>query len=140
MQKFEQINPQYIRLHGDCHVGNILWNDSGPRIVDLDDCLMGPAIQDIWMLLSGNTEDEINLQLNKILKGYREFCDFNFREVHLIEALRTLRMIHYSAWLARRWNDPTFPLNFPWFNTMHYWQEQLRHLDEQLLLLDSDII
>lgn len=99
-----------IRLHGDCHAGNVLWSESGPHIVDLDDCLMGPAIQDIWMLLSDEQQDE---QLNKILQGYCEFHDFNFRERHLIEPLRTLRMLHYCGWLAKRWADPAFPLSFP---------------------------
>lgn len=126
---------KYIRLHGDCHAGNILWNDTGPNIVDLDDCLMGPAIQDIWMLISGDTDNEINLQLDHILRGYREFFDFNYRELKLIEALRALRMIHYSAWLAKRWEDPAFPLNFPWFNTMSYWKEQINNLNEQLNLI-----
>jgi Ser/Thr protein kinase RdoA (MazF antagonist) len=135
-QSVGEIN--YIRLHGDCHAGNVLWNDSGPRIVDLDDCLMGPAIQDIWMLLSGNTEQQIQIELDHILKGYREFHDFNFRELHLIEALRTLRMIHYCGWLAKRWEDPAFPLNFPWFNTRSYWQEQLQNLNEQVLLLEQN--
>ncbi len=134
-QKAGTIN--YIRLHGDCHASNVLWNSTGPQIVDLDDCLMGPAIQDIWMLITGNTEQEFNLQLNRILQGYEEFCEFNFREIHLIEVLRTLRMIHYSAWLAKRWEDPAFPLNFPWFNTQHYWQEQLNNLSQQLLLLNQ---
>lgn len=124
----------HIRLHGDMHAGNVLWDNAGPHIVDLDDCLMGPAIQDIWMLLSGDTE-QINLQLEHILRGYRKFHDFNYQETNLIEALRTLRMLHYSAWLARRWEDPAFPLNFPWFNTQHYWQEQLLHLNEQMALL-----
>lgn len=134
---FQQISRlNLIRLHGDCHPGNVLWSDSGPKIVDLDDCLMGPAVQDIWMLISGNTEEEINIQLNAILQGYREFHDFNIAELRLIEALRSLRMIHYSAWLARRWADPTFPLNFPWFNTSRYWQEQLQNLTEQLRLLE----
>jgi len=133
-QKIDRLNS--IRLHGDCHAGNVLWSDSGPRIVDLDDCLMGPAVQDIWMLISGNTEEEVNLQLNAILRGYREFHDFNLAELRLIEALRSLRMIHYSAWLARRWADPTFPLNFPWFNTPRYWQEQLQNLTEQFRLLE----
>lgn len=133
---FQQVGPlNYIRLHGDCHAGNVLWTDAGPQIVDLDDCLMGPAIQDIWMLLSGNTKNEVELQLNRILRGYQEFYDFNFCELQLIEALRTLRMIHYCAWLAKRWQDPTFPLNFPWFNTAGYWREQLNNLNEQLELL-----
>jgi len=137
-QKFRQVGAiDMIRLHGDCHVGNVLWNDAGPHIVDLDDCLAGPAIQDIWMLLSGN-EDQVRLQLNLILSGYREFHDFNVRQCHLIEALRTLRMLHYSAWLAKRWEDPAFPLNFPWFNTAYYWQEELQNLHEQALLLDQE--
>ena len=140
LEKIEQIfqtigQIKYIRLHGDCHAGNILWNDAGPNIVDLDDCLMGPAIQDIWMLISGGTNNEINLQLEHILRGYREFYDFNYRELKLIEALRALRMIHYSAWLAKRWEDPAFPLNFPWFNTINYWKEQLNDLNEQLNLI-----
>lgn len=125
-----------LRLHGDCHAGNVLWNQTGPQIVDLDDCLMGPAIQDIWMLISGHTEQEKQVQLDRILRGYCEFHDFNPRELHLIEALRTLRMIHYSGWLAKRWEDPAFPLNFPWFNTARYWQEQMQNLNEQSLLLD----
>lgn len=132
-QSFQSVAPiEYIRLHGDCHAGNVLWNN-GPKFVDLDDCLMGPAIQDIWMLLSGSRE-QIDLQLRHILLGYREFNDFNPREIHLVETLRTLRMIHYSGWLAKRWEDPAFPLNFPWFNTPRYWQDQLQHLNEQATL------
>lgn len=123
-----------LRLHGDIHVGNVLWNDEGPHIVDLDDCMMGPAIQDIWMLLSGD-ESQVQLQLEYILSGYQEFHDFNRRELQLIEALRTLRMLHYSAWLAKRWEDPAFPISFPWFNTSQYWQEQLRNLQDQSDLL-----
>jgi Ser/Thr protein kinase RdoA (MazF antagonist) len=129
-----------IRLHGDCHAGNVLWNEQGPRIVDLDDCLMGPAIQDIWMLISGNTPDQVNLQLDCILSGYQEFHDFNYAEIHLIEALRALRMIHYCAWLAKRWDDPAFPLNFPWFNTDEYWQMQLEDFREQVMLLEQSIL
>ena len=125
-----------IRLHGDCHPGNVLWRDSGPHIVDLDDCLMGPAVQDIWMLLPGEDEST-SVHLDRILRGYREFYDFNPREICLVEALRSLRMIMYSAWLARRWEDPAFPLNFPWFNTGHYWQGQLHDLNEQARLLDD---
>lgn len=127
-----------LRIHGDCHAGNVLWSDSGPHIVDLDDCLTGPAIQDIWMLLSGSKE-QVKVQLNRILDGYCEFNDFNYRELHLVEALRTLRMIHYTGWLAKRWEDPAFPLNFPWFNTPRYWQDQLQHLNEQLVLLEAAI-
>ncbi len=128
---------KYIRLHGDCHAGNVLWNNTGPQIVDLDDCLMGPAIQDIWMLLTGDTEYETEIQLNRILRGYYEFHDFDPREIHLIEALRALRMIHYAAWLAKRWEDPAFPLNFPWFNTPRYWEELMDNLHDQALLLDQ---
>lgn len=136
-QCFQLVGPiPSIRLHGDCHAGNVLWNITGPQIVDLDDCLMGPAIQDIWMLLSGDAH-QVKIQLNRILDGYSEFYDFNPREIHLIEALRTLRMIHYSAWLAKRWQDPAFPLNFPWFNTPRYWQDQLQNLNEQLDLLEN---
>ena len=96
---------------------------------------MGPAVQDIWMLLSADNEDQKNRQIDFILQGYCEFYDFDYRELHLIEALRTLRMISYSAWLARRWNDPAFPLTFPWFNTSHYWQVHLEDLREQEMLL-----
>lgn len=133
---FKSIGPvSQIRLHGDCHAGNVLWKESGPHIVDLDDCLLGPAIQDIWMLLSGEPT-QMDLQLEKILQGYCEFHDFNPLERHLIEALRTLRMLHYSAWLAKRWVDPAFPLSFPWFNTPVYWQNQMINLNEQIELLD----
>jgi Ser/Thr protein kinase RdoA (MazF antagonist) len=125
-----------IRLHGDCHAGNVLWSDTGPHIVDLDDCLMGPAIQDMWMLLSGN-KAQVDVQLDRILSGYCEFYDFNHRELHLVEALRSLRMIHYAGWLAKRWEDPAFPLNFPWFNTPRYWQDQLQNFNEQTVLLDQ---
>jgi len=134
-ERFQQVGAIHaIRLHGDMHAGNVLWNDAGPHIVDLDDCMMGPAIQDIWMLLSGDSY-QIGIQLERILQGYRKFHDFNSCEIPLIEALRTLRMLHHSAWLARRWEDPAFPLNFPWFNTRHYWQEQLLHMEEQSNLL-----
>jgi Ser/Thr protein kinase RdoA (MazF antagonist) len=136
-ERFEQAGIiKNIRLHGDCHVGNILWSDSGPQIVDLDDCLMGPAIQDLWMLITGNNAEQVDLQMNRVLKGYMEFYDFDYRELHLIEALRTLRMISYSAWLARRWEDPAFPLTFPWFNTFSYWKIHLDDLREQVMLLD----
>lgn len=128
-QQVGEIRP--IRLHGDIHAGNVLWNQEGPHIVDLDDCVMGPAIQDIWMLLSGD-KDQVEIQLQSILKGYSKFYDFDNRELRLIEALRTLRMLHYSAWLARRWDDPAFPMSFPWFNTPRYWEQQMRDLQEQI--------
>ena len=131
-QQFDYYNQlPVIRLHGDLHIGNILWTDNGPHIVDLDDCMMGMAIQDIWMLLSG-TDNEMVVQLKHILKGYQQFYDFDPTALNLVEALRSLRIINYSAWLARRWHDPTFPLNFPWFNQPRYWEEQLVTLREQL--------
>ena len=125
-----------LRLHGDCHAGNVLWTDSGPHFVDFDDSRMGPAVQDLWMLLSGERTDMVR-QLNDVLAGYEDFCDFDSNEVHLIEALRTLRLIHYSAWLAQRWDDPAFKQAFPWFNTQRYWQERILELREQIALMDE---
>jgi Ser/Thr protein kinase RdoA (MazF antagonist) len=125
-----------LRLHGDCHPGNILWTDDGPHFVDFDDTRSGPAIQDLWMLLSGERE-EMSQQLSHVLEGYTQFYDFNPLELNLIEALRTLRMIHYSAWLARRWDDPSFPINFPWFGGPRYWEEQILALREQLALMQE---
>ena len=125
-----------LRLHGDCHAGNILWTPDGPHFVDFDDCRSGPAIQDLWMMLSGDRQ-EMSLQLDAILEGYQDFCDFNPRELHLVEALRTLRLLHYSAWLAQRWQDPAFPAAFPWFNSQRYWQDRVLELREQVALMDE---
>ena len=125
-----------LRLHGDCHVGNVLWTDQGPHFVDFDDSRMGPAVQDLWMLLSGDRADMVR-QLTDVLAGYEDFCDFNERELHLIEALRTLRLIHYAAWLAHRWDDPAFKQAFPWFNTQRYWQDRILELREQIALMDE---
>jgi len=125
-----------IRLHGDCHAGNVLWTDAGPHFVDFDDSRMGPAVQDLWMLLAGES-DEQQAQLNAVLAGYEDFMEFDTRELHLVEALRTLRLIHYAAWLARRWGDPAFPAAFPWFNTEHYWQARILELREQIALMDE---
>ncbi len=119
-----------IRLHGDCHPGNLLWTDSGPHFVDFDDARNGCAVQDLWMLLSG-TPPERSTQLDRLLEGYRQMHDFDVRQLGLIEALRTLRLIHYSAWLARRWDDPAFPAAFPWFGTPRYWEERIAELREQ---------
>ena len=124
-----------IRLHGDVHVGNVLWTDSGaqagPHFVDFDDSRMGPAVQDLWMLLSGPREEQ-QAQLADLLAGYEDFASFDRRELALIEALRTLRLIHYSAWIARRWDDPAFPAAFPWFDTPRYWEQKILELREQV--------
>ncbi len=125
-----------LRLHGDCHPGNVLWTDDGPHFVDFDDSRMGPAVQDLWMLLSGG-RDEMTRQMADVLAGYECFQDFNPRELHLIEALRTLRLIQYAAWIARRWDDPAFPAAFPWFNTQRYWQDRILELREQIALMDE---
>lgn len=128
----------YLRLHGDCHMGNVLWTDDGPHFVDFDDSRMGPAIQDLWMMLSGS-ELQMRQQLQALLSGYECFVDFDDNELHLIEAMRTLRLIHYSAWLARRWDDPAFKQTFTWFNTQHYWQDRILELREQIAAMDEPI-
>jgi Ser/Thr protein kinase RdoA (MazF antagonist) len=120
-----------LRMHGDCHPSNVLWTDAGPHFVDFDDSRMGPAIQDLWLLLPGERK-EASRALTDLLAGYEDFCEFDQRELHLIEALRTLRLIHYSAWLARRWDDPAFPVAFPWFNTQRYWEDRILELREQI--------
>lgn len=120
-----------LRLHGDCHAGNVLWTDAGPHFVDFDDSRCGPAVQDLWMLLSGD-EADARTQFAALLRGYETFRDFDDRELHLIEALRTLRLLHYSAWIARRWPDPAFPAAFPWFGSVRYWQERILELREQI--------
>jgi Ser/Thr protein kinase RdoA (MazF antagonist) len=125
-----------IRLHGDCHGGNVLWTDAGPHFVDFDDARTGPAVQDLWMMLSGERKDMVR-QMGDILAGYEDIREFDPRELYLVEALRTLRLIHYSAWLARRWDDPAFPAAFPWFNTQRYWQDRILELREQIALMDE---
>ncbi len=125
-----------IRLHGDCHAGNVLWTDDGPHFVDFDDSRMGPAIQDFWMLISGDRAAMTN-QMVDLLAGYEDFHEFDAREARLIEPLRTLRLIHYSAWLARRWTDPAFPAAFPWFNSQRYWQDRVLELREQVAAMDE---
>jgi Ser/Thr protein kinase RdoA (MazF antagonist) len=124
------VSARPIRLHGDCHPGNLLWRD-GPWFVDMDDCQSAPAVQDLWMLLSGERH-EMERQMGDIIEGYRQFCDFNAGELQLIEALRTLRMLHHAAWLARRWEDPAFPTAFPWFDSPRYWEDLILNLREQL--------
>lgn len=125
-----------IRLHGDCHAGNVLWTDDGPHFVDLDDARMGPAVQDLWMCLSGERKAQ-QAQLLRLLEGYCEFREFDANELMLVEALRTLRMVHYAGWLARRWDDPAFPASFPFFNTQRYWQDHILALREQSAVLDE---
>ena len=128
---------QNIRMHGDCHPGNMMCRDEVFHIVDLDDCRMGPAVQDLWMMLAGDRHERLG-QLAELVDGYQEFHDFNPRQLPLIEALRTLRLMHYSAWLARRWDDPAFPMSFPWFGTERYWGEQILVLREQLSALQEE--
>ena len=125
-----------LRIHGDCHPGNVLWTDAGPHFVDLDDCMNGPAVQDLWLFLSGSPE-EMGAQLADILEGYEQFHEFDYRELRLIEALRTLRIIHYTAWIARRWQDPAFPRAFPWFTENKYWEDHVLALREQRAALDE---
>jgi len=133
----EQYKPKkQIRLHGDCHAGNIFWTDDGPHFVDLDDCKMGPAIQDLWMMLSGERNEQL-LQLDTLLAGYEEFFTFDSSELVLIESLRTMRVVHYMAWLCKRWNDPAFPRNFPWFDSEKYWEQQVLMLKEQMSALQQ---
>jgi Ser/Thr protein kinase RdoA (MazF antagonist) len=136
-QRFDAVTPgRWLRLHGDCHPGNVLWTDAGPHLVDLDDCLMGPAVQDLWMLLSG-TPAEMGVQLADLLAGYEDFADFDRRELLLIEPLRTLRIMHYAGWLARRWHDPAFPRAFPWFEEPRYWERHVLDLREQMAALQE---
>jgi Ser/Thr protein kinase RdoA (MazF antagonist) len=125
-----------LRLHGDCHAGNVLWTDAGPHFVDFDDARSGPAVQDLWMLLSGDRV-AMTRSLAAVLDGYEDFADFDRRELLLVEALRTLRLIHYSAWIAMRWDDPAFPAAFPWFGTQRYWQDRILELREQVALMDE---
>jgi Ser/Thr protein kinase RdoA (MazF antagonist) len=128
--------PANGRIHGDCHPGNVLWRDDAPHFVDFDDTVMGPAVQDLWMLLSGE-RDEQTRSLAHLLEGYETFLEFDQRELALIESLRTLRIMHHAAWIARRWHDPAFPLAFPTFGGMRYWSEHVLFLREQLAALDE---
>jgi len=138
---YERAGPVHLlRLHGDCHEGNLLWTETGlapgPHFVDFDDSRTGPAVQDLWMLLSGSRED-MQIQLADLLRGYEDFAEFNPRELELVEALRTLRLIHYAAWIARRWQDPAFPAAFPWFESPRYWEERILELREQIAAMQE---
>tara|TARA_Y100001935_G_C17289086_1_gene502175 strand:- start:425 stop:1399 length:975 start_codon:yes stop_codon:yes gene_type:complete len=135
----KEVNPTTIKLHGDCHPGNILWTDTGPHFVDMDDSCNGPAIQDLWMLLSGEKE-EMREQILFLLDGYESFCDFNKSELNLIEALRGLRQINYTGWVTKRWSDPAFPIAFPWFMEGSYWHVYLSDLAQQIKRLDEPLI
>jgi Ser/Thr protein kinase RdoA (MazF antagonist) len=134
---FDEVGPtRQIRLHGDCHLGNLLWNDNGPVFVDLDDCMTGPAIQDLWMLLSGPPAEQ-QRQWRELLEGYEQFGTLDFGELRLIEPLRSLRMLHHAAWLATRWQDPAFPRAFPWFGSVRYWEEHVNDLLAQVAAVDD---
>ena len=126
-----------LRIHGDCHRGNILWTDTGPHFVDLDDCMTGPAMQDLWMLLAGE-RDDMRRQMADYVEGYEQFRPFDRVELGLIEPLRALRLVHYSGWLAARWRDPAFPRAFPWFGEPRYWENHLNALGEQLDAMDLE--
>jgi Ser/Thr protein kinase RdoA (MazF antagonist) len=136
-QRFAELTPYRVtRLHGDCHPGNVLWTDAGPHFVDLDDCMTGPAMQDLWMLISGSRE-EMSEQLGDLLEGYAAFADFDYRELALLEPLRTLRIMNYAGWLARRWDDPAFPIAFPWFEEPKFWEQHVLNLREQLAAMQE---
>ncbi len=133
----DEVGPvREIRVHGDCHLGNLLWNERGPVFVDLDDCAMGPRVQDLWMLLSGGAADQ-QRQWAQIIEGYQQFADFDFREMRLVEPLRSLRMLHHAAWVSHRWIDPAFPRAFPWFGEERYWDSYVADLREQLNAIDE---
>lgn len=133
----EEVGPvRHTRIHGDCHLGNLLWNDQGPIFVDLDDCAMGPRVQDLWMLLSGAPAEQ-QRQWSEIVGGYQQFADFDFREVRLIEPLRGARMLHHAGWVAQRWRDPAFPRAFPWFAETRHWESYVTDLYEQSTTIEN---
>ena len=129
-------SPDWRRIHGDCHPGNILWNPNGPVFVDLDDCLTGPPIQDLWMLVSGSASQQ-QREWAELLSGYEQFASLDYSDVALIEPLRAMRMLNHAAWIAARWNDPAFPRAFPWFGEQRYWERHVAELQEQLETLDD---
>jgi len=134
---FDEVGPtRQIRLHGDCHLGNLLWDEHGPVFVDLDDCMTGPAIQDLWMLLSGPAAEQ-QRQWRELTEGYEQFAMLDFGELRLVEPLRSLRMLHHAAWLATRWSDPAFPRAFPWFGGVRYWEEHVNDLLAQAAAVDD---
>jgi Ser/Thr protein kinase RdoA (MazF antagonist) len=134
---FSSVGPvREVRIHGDCHLGNLLWNENGPVFVDLDDCMLGPRMQDLWMLLSGSPAEQ-QLQWNELMEGYQQFATFDFRELRLIEALRALRMLHHAGWVAQRWADPAFPRAFPWFGEARNWESYITDLMEQWVTISD---
>jgi Ser/Thr protein kinase RdoA (MazF antagonist) len=133
-EAFTAVSPRFIRVHGDCHAGNVLWRSDAPHLVDLDDARLAPAVQDLWLMLSGDRARQ-TAQLEALLDGYLAFRHFEPRELRLVEALRALRILHYSGWLASRWDDPAFPVSFPWFDTPRYWNEHILQLREQIAAL-----
>ena len=134
---FEEVGAfAQLRIHGDCHLGNLLWNENGPVFVDLDDCVTGPAIQDLWMMLSGSAADQ-QKQWQDLLEGYEQFGQFDFGELRLVEPLRALRMMNHAAWIALRWSDPAFPRAFPWFGGQRYWEGHVNDLLEQVAAVDD---
>lgn len=135
LQAFAWAQERAIRVHGDCHIGNILGRDDAFALVDFDDCLMAPAMQDLWMLFTAEHEVEWQMQLSEVMEGYEQHREFDRRELSLIEPLRTLRLMRHSAWLVARWDDPAFPLAFPWVADAGYWDSHLRQLEQQRLAL-----
>lgn len=134
---FAEAGPlKQLRIHGDCHLGNLLWNERGPVFIDLDDCATGPRIQDLWMMLSGSPPEQ-QRQWGELLEGYQQFADFDFRELNLVEPLRSLRMLHHAAWVSHRWSDPAFPRAFPWIGEQRYWEGYLGDLLEQIASIDE---
>ncbi len=135
-QRWDMYEPRLKLTHGDLHAGNLIWHQKMPYMLDLDDCALAPRIQDIWMLLHGE-RDEMQAQVAAIARGYELFLPFPADELPLIEVLRSMRLMHYSAWLAKRWDDPAFKMAFPWFGTARYWSEQVLNLREQMALLQE---
>jgi len=125
-----------LRIHGDCHAGNILWREQGPLFVDLDDCTSGPRIQDLWMFLSGDAASQQSAWA-ALMEGYELFGEFDYAELTLVESLRSLRILHHAAWIAHRWHDPAFPRAFPWFADARYWERHIADLFEQLAAMDD---
>ena len=140
LEQIEAADPggcRQIRLHGDCHLGNILWLPQGPSFVDLDDCVNGPAIQDLWMFLAGNP-DERGRQWSELMAGYERFATIDHAQLQLVEALRASRMLNHAAWIAQRWTDPAFPRAFPWFGEARSWEQHVNDLAEQCAALDGN--